>query len=118
MAKLSHSDDHETVIKKYSELIEKNNPDKFRIRTSLPGGEGLEIADMIPDIVLLDKDSEALIAIEAETVSSVGSDESVERWKAIAGAVKEFQILLPKGTQARANRICKKLGIKVRFQEY
>jgi hypothetical protein len=118
MAQLKHSDDHNTVIKKYSELIAKSNPNKFGIQTLFSEGKSVEVAGIIPDILLLNEEGSVLTAIEVETVSSVGSDTSTERWKQISGSVAEFQILLPKGTQARANRICKKLGIKARLQEY
>jgi len=118
MAQLKHSDDHDTVVRKYSELITKNNPNKFVIKTLLSEGKSVEVAGIIPDILLLNDEGSVLTAIEVETVSSVGSDTSTERWKQISGSVKEFQILLPKGTQARAKRLCKKLGIKARLQEY
>ncbi len=118
MAQLKHSDDHDTIVRKYSELIAKNNPDKYGIQSLLSEGKSVEVAGIIPDILLLNEDGSILTAIEVETVSSVGSDASTVRWKQISGSVKEFQVLLPKGTQARAKRLCKKLGIKARLQEY
>jgi len=58
MAQLRHTDDHDTVIRKYSELITKNNPDEFKIITSLSEGENKKLEGIVPDILLQDKNNE------------------------------------------------------------
>ena len=119
MAQIFPNDDHDTVVRKYAELVGKNNPDKFKVSTKLTSDKPVEIDGQVPDIVLQDASgSEILIAIEVETVSSISLEQAQECWKPVADAVPVFQILTPKGTTARVNRLCKKLGIKARLQEY
>ncbi len=119
MAQILHSDDHDTVVRKYTELVLKNNPDKFRIATNLEGSDRIMVAGLAPDIVIQDaKGAEILVAIEVETATSIDNNQAAERWKPISEKAPVFQLLLPKGTVARAKRICKKLGIKAKLQEY
>lgn len=119
MAQIFHNDDHDTVVKKYAELVRKNNPEKFRVTMNMEEGKEVMIAGVAPDIIIKDASGvDILLAIEVETATSINSDQALERWKPIAEQVPVFQLLLPKGTVARAKRMCKKLGIKARFQEY
>lgn len=119
MAQIFHHDDHDTVVRKYAELIMKNNPGQFKVTTNLDDSESVEVGGISPDIVLHDSSgNDLLTVIEVETAASVGSEQAEARWKPISEGAPVLQIIVPKGTQARARRICKKLGIKARFQEY
>jgi len=119
MAKIHSYDDHDTVVRKYAELVQKNNPDQFKVFTNLADGDIAKVGGIAPDIVLKDtKGSKILTVIEVESSTSIDNTRAEERWKPIADAVKSFQLLIPKGTLARANRICKKIGIKAKLQEY
>ncbi len=119
MAKIHSYDDHDTVVRKYAELVKKNNPDQFTVFTNLADSDVVRVGEIAPDIVLKDaKGSKILTAIEVETSISIDNTQAEERWKPIADAVASFQLLIPKGTLARANRICKKIGIKAKLQEY
>jgi len=119
MAKILSSDDHDTVVRKDAELVDKNNPGQYKVFTNLAGSDQVSVAGISPDIVLKHAESgQILTAIEVETDTSISGDSAEERWKTIAEAIPLFKILVRKGTLARAKRICKKLGIKARFQEY
>ncbi len=118
MVQIFPNDDHDTIVRKFADMVRKNNPDLFRVVTNLPGDEAVEIAGTAPDILLLNpEDSAPRVAIEVETAATVSQSRAEQRWLPIAGAVPKFQVVLPKGTVNRAKRYCKRLGIKAAFHE-
>jgi len=119
MAKILREDDHDTVVRKYAELVEKNNPDQYVVKTNIGGDRGNLIGEITPDIVLYNLSGEKIItAIEIETNESLSSKTAAMRWKPIIDRVPSLQILVPKGTAAKTKRICKKFGIKAKIQEF
>ncbi len=119
MAQIFSDDDHDTVVKKYAELVQKNNPEQFRVYTILTEGNDIKLGGLTPDIVLSDNEGNKVITvIEVETATSIDLTQAETRWKPIASAVANFQLLVPKGTSGRAKRLCKKIGIKSKIQEY
>ena len=112
MAQIYHTDSHDVVAGKLAELIRKNNAGRLVVTVNTPAGDR-------PDIILRDESAgKDVAAIEVETADSLGSENSGARWKKFAAQYPALQAIVPKGTAARAHRIAKKLGIKVRLQEY
>ncbi len=125
MAQIYRTDDHDTVLRKFAELIEKNNPGKFQISTALDeGGDrgdrgSVEIGGVKPDIVLKSSDGDQiLLVIEVETSSTISLVQASQRWKPISAAAPAFQVVVPKGSLNSVRRLCRRLEIKARFQEY
>ena len=118
MAQIFRTDDHDTIVRKFADQISKNNPEQYRVYMNLPGEENLEIAGLIPDILLIDPDSSTpLIGIEVETVATLNEERVKERWKPLSEALPRFQVVLPKGTLNRAKRYSKSWNIKAAFHE-
>ncbi|MDP8237761.1 MAG: hypothetical protein P9X24_01610 [Candidatus Hatepunaea meridiana] len=119
MAQIFSYDDHDTVVRKYAELVQKNNPEQYRVVTCFDEGEKAELGGVIPDIALFDpKGTEIQTVIEVETATSISNIQAESRWKPIADAAPAFQLLIPKGALAKTKRLCKKIDIKAKYQEY
>ena len=118
MAQIYSSDDHDTIIRKFADQILKNNPDQFKAIVNLPEEKTIELAGIVPDILLVDPTNDKpQVAIEVETAETLTENHAETRWKPISTSVPRFQVVLPKGTVNRAKRYCKKLGIKAAFHE-
>lgn len=119
MTQIYHSDDHDTIVRKFADRILKNNRDRYKVYTNLPGDEAQTIGSHEPDIVLKSVEGGTVeLIIEVETIDSLTENQASERWAPLAEATSKLQAVIPKGTLARAKRYCKRLGIKVKFQEY
>ena len=119
MAQIYHTDDHDTVVRKFAELVEKNNPGKFLVITALSEGKPVEVGGVRPDIILRSPDGKkTLLVIEVETADTINETQAAERWKPISTAAPAFQLVIPKGNLPRAKRFCRRLDIKARFQEF
>ena len=119
MAQIFRDDDHDTVIRKYAELVEKNNPDQYVVKTSIAEKKPNLVGKIAPDIVLYSSSGDKIMTvIEVETDASLGNDTAEKRWKPISEEAPALQILVPKGAISKTNRICKKYGIKARIQEF
>ncbi|MDP8229473.1 MAG: hypothetical protein P9M15_08485 [Candidatus Electryoneaceae bacterium] len=57
MAQIFPKDDHDTIVRKFADLIQKNNPDKYQVRTFLDGLPLLWVGEHVPDIILYEPDS-------------------------------------------------------------
>lgn len=117
MTQIFPTDDHDTVVAKYADLIRKNNPDRYQVITAAesPG----RTAVPHPDIVLKDPTGKkTVLAIEIETVPTLADPAAPERWKSCAAKFPALQVAVPKGTLKRAKRLGKHLGAKIRFLEY
>jgi hypothetical protein len=117
--KIYHTDDHDTVIRKYAETVQKNNPDKYQVRMILDEEEITEIGGIKPDLILYSPNTqEPVLVIEVETLETLSESQAEERWLPLSKSTKSLQIIIPKGTLVRARGFCRKLGIKAGFQEY
>jgi len=118
MAQIYNTDDHDTIVRKFADQILKNSPDQFKAIVNLPEEKTIELAGIVPDILLVNPaDDKPQVAIEVETTETLSENRAETRWKPISTAVSRFQVVLPKGTVNRAKRYCKKLGIKAAFHE-
>jgi hypothetical protein len=117
MVQIFHTDDHNSVAHKYADLVLKNNPGKYKVYVI--GEKPAKVGGLESDIVLKDPSGKKLVlAIEVETNDSLSLEQAEARWKPIAAKAPAFQVVLPKGTLARAKRFCKQLEIKAKFYEY
>lgn len=115
MSQIFAQDDHNTIARKFAELVQKNNPDTLRVQIN---ADDKTVIGSEPDVAIYDLNDKLTLAVEIETMDTLSDEQALQRWKPIADKAPSFQIVLPKGTLARVKRICKRNGIKAKFQVY
>lgn len=105
---------HDNVINSAQRFL--NNTD-YDIYTN-PGQEkNAGIGNLYPDIILTDKGGKTIrFFIEVETSDSINLIEATNQWKKYANRIRaSFYLLVPVKDKQKANRLCKQVGISVRF---
>lgn len=108
---------HDKVI---AEAVNILNLSQFDIYTN-PGQEkNAGINDNYPDIIMTEKGTNTVkFIIEVETADSITQDEAVSQWKKYATEIDStFYLLVPTSSLSKANELCKKNGVNVRFAYY
>ncbi|WP_203293507.1 hypothetical protein [Luteirhabdus pelagi] len=105
---------HDNVIKSAQRFL--NNTD-FDIYTNPGGQKNAGIGNLYPDIILTDKNKKTVkFFIEVETAESINLNEATSQWKKYANGIQaSFYLLVPRNYRELANRLCKQVGISVRF---
>lgn len=105
---------HDNVINSAQRFL--NNTD-FDIYTNPGGHKNAGIGDLYPDIILTDKGKTTVkFFIEVETADSINLNEATNQWKKYANGIRaSFYLLIPTNQKAKANNLCKQVGISVRF---
>jgi len=108
---------HDKVI---AEAVKILSQEHFDIYTNPNKEKNAGINDNYPDIILTEKGTNTVkFIIEVETVDSITENEAENQWKKFATEIKStFYLLVPANSINKANELCKKLGINVRFAQY
>lgn len=108
---------HDKVI---AEAVKILNQEQFDIYTNPSQEKNAGINDNYPDIILTEKGTNTVkFIIEVETIDSITENEAENQWKKFATEIKStFYLLVPVNSLNKANELCKKLGINVRFAQY
>lgn len=85
MAQIFRDDDHDTVVKKYAELVQKNNPEQFRVFTILTKGNDIKLGGLTPDIVLNDNEGNKVITVIEVRVPQNGGLLGTRRGAPVSG---------------------------------
>ena len=83
-----------------------------------PGSEkNAGVGNLYPDIILTKKGKTTVkFFIEVETADSINLNEAQNQWKKYARGIRaSFYLLVPTQYRETANRLCKQVGISVRF---
>lgn len=108
---------HDRVI---SEAVKILDQEKYDIYTN-PGQEkNAGINDNYPDIIMTEKGTTTVkFILEVETSDSITQYEAENQWKKYATEINStFYLLVPVNAENKANELCKKLGVNVRFAQY
>ena len=105
---------HDDVINSAQRFL--NNTD-FDIYTNPGEQKNAGIGNLYPDIILTDKNKTTVkFFIEVETAESINISEATNQWKKYANGIQaSFYLLVPTNYRELANRLCKQVGISVRF---
>ena len=108
---------HDKVI---AEAVKILNQEQFDIYTNPNLEKNAGINDNYPDIILTEKGTNTVkFIIEVETTDSINQNEAENQWKKYATEINcTFYLLVPNNSINKANELCKKLGINVRFAQY
>lgn len=108
---------HDNVINSARRFLNTTDYDIY-INPSSQKNAG--IGELYPDIILTDKGKTTVkFIIEVETSDSISLYEATNQWKKYANQIQaSFYILVPTDLKAKANQLCKQVGISVRFGTY
>lgn len=108
---------HDRVI---SAAVKTLNNVDFDIYTNPGSTKNAAIRDNYPDIILTEKGTTTVkFIIEVETRESVNDTEAENQWRKYAEEIDAtFYLLVPDDSLSRAESICRRRGINVRFATF
>lgn len=109
-----HQELHDKVINIAQNYL--NNTD-YDIYINPGSQKNAGIGELYPDIILTNKGKTTVqFFIEVETADSINLNEAQNQWKKYADGIRaSFYLLVPTQYKDIANRLCKQVGISVRF---
>lgn len=108
---------HDRVITEITPMLNSQNYD---IYTNPGESKNAGIVENYPDIIMTEKGTKTVkFILEVETHDSINLTEAESQWKKYATDIKAtFYLVVPEQEINRANELCKKVGVNVRFSTY
>lgn len=109
-----HQGLHDKVINSAQNYL---NNTAFDIYINPGSQKNAGIGELYPDIIMTEKGKKTVkFFIEVETADSINLSEAQNQWKKYANGIRaSFYLLVPTQYKETANRLCKQVGISVRF---